>query len=123
MSEQDRSHAKKAEENDTASANSPSLDPDWSPTPDPNPTPFTKAADQVLHLTAELARHLVGSHQGAAALLVRGDWKAVRKYFSLSPKYAVWDTYRTPAVGFGIHAKVVEANTSRRLTAVTYSVI
>ena len=116
MSEQDRSHAKKAEENDTASANSPSLDPDWSPTPDPNPTPFTKAVDQVLHLTAELARHLVGSHQGAAALIVRGEWKDIRKYFSLSPKYAAWDTYRTPAVGFGIHAKVVEANTSIRLT-------
>ena len=116
MSDQERSHARKAEENDTASANSPFLEPDWSPTPDPNPTPFTKAVDQVLHLTAELARHLVGSHQGAGALIVRGDWKDVRKYFSLSPKYAAWNTYRTPAVGFGIHATVVEANTSIRLT-------
>src|SRR5216683_3606193 len=96
MSEQDRSQAKQAEENE----------PDWSPTPDPNPTPFTKAVDQVLHLTAELARHLVGSHQGAAALIVTDDWKNVRKYFSLSPKYAAWDTYRTPASGFGIHATV-----------------
>jgi GAF domain-containing protein len=70
----------------------------------------------VLHLTAALARHLVGSHQGAAALIVRDDWKNVRKYFSLSPRYAAWDTYRTPASGFGIHATVVEANTSIRLT-------
>ena len=116
MSEHDRSHAKKAGENSTAPANSPVSEQDWSPTPDPNATPFTKAVDQVLHLTAELARHLVGSHQGAAALIVRDDWKDMRKYFSLSPKYAAWDSYHTPAVGYGIHARVVEANTSIRLT-------
>jgi GAF domain-containing protein len=40
----------------------------------------------------------------------------MRKYFSLSPKYAAWDSYHVPAVGFGIHATVVEANTSIRLT-------
>jgi GAF domain-containing protein len=116
MSEQDRSHTEIAAENDTPSALSPSPDPDWSPTPDLNSTPFTKAVDQVLHLTAELARQLVGSHQGAAALIVKDDWKDMRKYFSLSPKYAAWGTYRTPAVGYGIHATVVEANTSIRLT-------
>jgi GAF domain-containing protein len=89
---------------------------DWTPAPDPNPTGFTKAVDEVLNLTAHLARELVGSHQGAAALIVKDNWKDVRKYFSLSPKYAAWDTYRAPAVGFGIHATVVDANTSIRLT-------
>lgn len=116
MSEQKSSPTQHTMENDTPSAQPPTPDPDWSPTPDPHSTPFTRAVDQVLHLTAELARHLVGSHQGAAALIVKGDWKDMRKYFSLSPKYGAWDSYRTPAVGFGIHATVVAANTSIRLT-------
>ncbi len=40
----------------------------------------------------------------------------MRKYFSLSPKYAEWYEYRTPAKGFGIHAMVVNENKAIRLT-------
>src|SRR5215471_2029303 len=40
----------------------------------------------------------------------------MRKYFSLSPRYAAWFDYRTPAAGFGIHADVVKQNVPIRLT-------
>ncbi|GAC1654768.1 MAG: hypothetical protein NVS4B12_26980 [Ktedonobacteraceae bacterium] len=40
----------------------------------------------------------------------------MQKYFSLSPKYAAWYSYHTPAVGFGIHADVVKHNEAIRLT-------
>ena len=39
----------------------------------------------------------------------------MHKYFSLSPRYAAWYDYRTPAVGFGIHVDVVKQNVPIRL--------
>lgn len=92
------------------------LDDDWSPASDARATDFTLAVDGTLHLTAELARRLIGAHQAAAALIIGGTWQGMRKYFSLSPKYAAWYHYRTPAVGFGIHAEVVAHNTAMRFT-------
>lgn len=94
-----------------------SVPADW--TPDPaalDPTPFAAAVDHVLQLTAELARNLIGAHQGAATLLITGDWTGARKWFSLSSKYAGWFDYRAPAVGFGIHALVVTTNAPIQLT-------
>jgi GAF domain-containing protein len=92
------------------------LGDDWSPTPDARATDFTTAIDGVLHLTAELARRLIGAHQAAAARIIGGNWQGMRKYFSLSPKYAAWYTYRSPAVGFGIHAEIVAHNSALRFT-------
>jgi GAF domain-containing protein len=92
------------------------LDADWSPAPGAKATDFTTAIDGTLHLAAELARRLIGAHQAAAALIVGGNWQGIRKYFSLSPKYAAWYRYRTPAVGLGIHAEVVAYNTAMRFT-------
>src|SRR5215471_9109166 len=92
------------------------LDDDWSPAPGAPASDFTTAIDGTLHLTAELARRLIGAHQAAAALIVRRNWQGMRKYFSLSPKYAAWYGYRTPAMGFGIHADIVVHNTAMRLT-------
>ena len=92
------------------------LDDDWSPAPDAPATDFTTAIDGTLHLTAELARRLIGAHQAAASLIIGGNWKGIRKYFSLSPKYTAWYGYRTPAVGFGIHAEVVAHNSAMRFT-------
>jgi GAF domain-containing protein len=92
------------------------LDDDWTPTDDPSSNAFTTVIDGVLHLTADLARRLIGAHQAAAALIIEGDWTSMRKYFSLSPRYADWFDYRTPAVGFGIHADVVKQNMPIRLT-------
>ena len=94
-----------------------SVPADWTPGSDAGePTPFAEAVDRVLHLTAEIARNLVGAHQGAATLLISGDWKHARKWFSLSSKYARWDEYRAPAAGFGLHALVVTENRPLRLT-------
>src|SRR5215470_8694787 len=89
---------------------------DWSPAPGSRASDFTTAIDGTLRLTAELARRLIGAHQAAASLIIGGNWKGMRKYFSLSPKYAAWYEYRTPAVGFGIHAKVVAHNSAMRYT-------
>ena len=58
----------------------------------------------------------LGAHQAAAALIIEGDWTSMRKYFSLSPRYAAWYDYRTSAVGFGIHADVVKQNVPISLT-------
>jgi GAF domain-containing protein len=94
-----------------------SVPADWAPDPAAREiTPFAAAVDHVLQLTAELARNLVGAHQGAATLIIADDWKGARKWFSLSSKYAEWFDYRAPAVGFGIHALVVTTNEPIRLT-------
>jgi GAF domain-containing protein len=94
-----------------------SVPADWTPgQSNEKPTPFAEAVDSALQLTAEIARNLVGAHQSAAALLVAGDWKHARKWFSLSSKYAEWDDYRAPAAGVGLHALVVNENKAIRLT-------
>ena len=94
-----------------------SVPADWTPgSSEEKPTPFAEAVDRTLQLTAEIARNLVGAHQSAAALLVAGDWKHARKWFSLSSKYADWDEYRAPAAGIGLHALVVNENIAIRLT-------
>lgn len=77
---------------------------------------FEEAVDQALHCGAELARHALRSHQAAVALIPDGDWNRIRKYFSLSKKYAAWADYGTPAVGFGIHGAVVKENRTYRLS-------
>jgi GAF domain-containing protein len=79
-------------------------------------TAFLDAADGVLAQAAELARVVASAHQGAATQMVGGDWSHARKYFSLSEKYAAWADYRTPAVGVGIHAYLVQINQPMRLT-------
>src|SRR5215471_11962487 len=77
---------------------------------------FMLAADPILGAAAELARVIAHAHQGAATQLIGGDWAHARKYFSLSEKYAAWADYRTPAVGFGIHAYLITTNRPLRLT-------
>jgi len=82
----------------------------------PEMVAFYDAADPVLELAAELARVVAQAHQGAATQMVDGDWSEVRKYFSLSDKYAAWADYGAPAVGFGIHAFITQTNQTLRLT-------
>lgn len=53
---------------------------DWTPSAGAAPsTPVATAMDRVLRLAVEVARNLVGAHQGAAALIVSGDWTDARK--------------------------------------------
>jgi GAF domain-containing protein len=84
--------------------------------PDAIDEAFASAANQVLHEAAELARVLIGAHQSAIAIIVQGDWSSVRKYFSLSKKYAQWADYGTPATGYGIHNWLLTLNQPLRLT-------
>jgi GAF domain-containing protein len=90
---------------------------DWSPGDgEPGLAPYAAAVDRALRLVAELARNLIGAHQGAAAMLTVGNWGGARKWFSLSDKYANWFAYRAPAAGVGLHAMVVDTNAPVRLT-------
>jgi GAF domain-containing protein len=86
------------------------------PDPDAIDEAFAQAANRVLGLAAELARELVGAHQSAIAIIVQGDWSTVRKYFSLSEKYAAWKDYNTPAVGYGSHNWAIHQTNVIRLT-------
>lgn len=84
--------------------------------PDAIDEEFATAANQVLHNAVEVARTLIGVHQAALAIVVQNDWGSVRKYFSLSAKYASWADYKTPAVGYGIHNWLLHENKPVRLT-------
>lgn len=86
------------------------------PTPDATDEEFAQEANAILSQAVELIRKLVGAHQAAAAVVVQQDWHYVRKFFSLSEKYAEWKTYDTAAVGYGIHAWLLRANQTVRLT-------
>ncbi len=86
------------------------------PNPDPIDEAFADQANQVLSMAVDTARELIGAHQAAIAIIVQKDWSSVRKYFSLSSKYAAWADYHTPARGFGIHAWMLERNAPIRMT-------
>jgi GAF domain-containing protein len=77
---------------------------------------FDCRVDHLLQTTCEVARALVGAHQGAMALIVEGDWTHARKYFSLSDKYGQWKDFTMPARGIGLHALVVAKNEAVCLT-------
>lgn len=86
------------------------------PEPDAVDEAFAEGANRVLCDAVELARALVGAHQAAAAVMVGRDWRTVRKYFSLSDKYAEWADYATPATGYGTHGWLLEHPQTVRLT-------
>src|SRR5262245_60315177 len=77
---------------------------------------FMVAVDPILALTAELARVVACAHQGACTQLIGQGWRYARKFFSLSEKYATWADYKTPAVGFGIHAYAHRITKPLRMT-------
>jgi GAF domain-containing protein len=77
---------------------------------------FVAAANEVLSGEVDLVRELIGAHQSAGAIIAQKDWASVRKFFSLSEKYADWADYHTPAVGLGIHAWLLDYNRPLRLT-------
>jgi GAF domain-containing protein len=84
--------------------------------PDTIDEAFASSANAVLSHAAELARVMIGAHQSAIAIVVQNDWTSVRKFFSLSEKYADWSEYKTPAVGYGIHGWLLKVNKPIRLT-------
>jgi hypothetical protein len=58
------------------------------PNPDEIDEEFVEAANRVLRNAVELIRVLIGAHQSAIAIIVQEDWSSIRKFFSLSEKYA-----------------------------------
>jgi GAF domain-containing protein len=83
---------------------------------DPAAREFETHVDATLQLSCELARALAGAHQAAMSLIVKGDWRHARKYFSLSEEYAAFRDFTMPARGIGLHALVVTENSALRLT-------
>jgi GAF domain-containing protein len=86
------------------------------PKPDAIDEEFAEAANRVLSNAVELIRVLIGAHQSAIAIIVQEDWSSIRKFFSLSEKYAAWADYKTPATGYGTHGWLLRHNQPVRLT-------
>jgi GAF domain-containing protein len=86
------------------------------PNPDEFDREFATQADEILSNGVELVRRLVGAHQAAIAIVINKDWNYVRKFFSLSEKYAAWGGYSAPAKGYGTHAWLLEHNKPVRFT-------
>lgn len=86
------------------------------PVPDAVDEAFAEGANRVLARAVDLARVVVGAHQAAAAVMVNGDWSTIRKFFSLSEKYAAWRDYATPATGYGTHGWLLSQASCVRLT-------
>ncbi|MBC7891798.1 MAG: GAF domain-containing protein [Sphingobacteriaceae bacterium] len=86
------------------------------PTPDAIDEEFAQTANRIVLNGVELLRHLIGAHQAAIAIVIGKDWRYVRKFFSLSEKYAAWKDYDTAAVGYGSHAWLLDHNRPVRFT-------
>jgi len=86
------------------------------PNPDAIDEAFIATANDILMNSAELVRKLIGAHQSAAAIVINKDWNYVRKYFSLSEKYAAWNNYNEPASGYGTHGWLLHFNKPVRFT-------
>lgn len=86
------------------------------PNPDAIDEVFIEAANRILSNAVELIRVLIGAHQSAIAIIVQKDWSSIRKYFSLSQKYAAWANYDTPATGYGTHGWLLRYNQPVRMT-------
>jgi GAF domain-containing protein len=86
------------------------------PNPDAIDEEVIAEVNRVLSNAVELIRVLVGAHQSAIAIVVQEDWNSIRKFFSLSEKYAEWSDYNTPATGYGSHGWLLQYNKPVRMT-------
>jgi GAF domain-containing protein len=84
--------------------------------PDAIDEEFIEAANRVLKNAVELIRVLIGAHQSAIAIVVQEDWSSIRKFFSLSEKYAAWAKYDAPATGYGTHGWLLRHNQPVKMT-------
>lgn len=72
--------------------------------------------EEVLQLTTEQARIIIGAHQSVATLTFDQHWAQVISTISLSEKYAAWRTDDLRHDGTGIYALVCRDNRPIRLT-------
>jgi PAS domain S-box-containing protein len=71
---------------------------------------------EVLQVTTERARAIIGAHQAVTRLAVEQNWAQAINAVSLSDKYAAWRTYDEQLDGSGIYALVCHGNHPIRLT-------
>jgi PAS domain S-box-containing protein len=74
------------------------------------------SVDEVLQLTAEQARLIIGAHQAVASLTIDDDGAPTASAVSLSDKYAAWRGGDVPAAGPDLCALVCRDNRPMRLT-------
>jgi len=72
--------------------------------------------DDVLRLTADQARALIGAHQAVTSITNEQDHRQAINAVSLSEKYASWQSYDVPTDGSGIYTLITRANQPMRLT-------
>ncbi len=84
--------------------------------PDATDEELINDVNRILSNAVELIRVLIGAHQSAIAIVVQEDWSSIRKFFSLSEKYAAWADYKTPATGYGTHGWLLRHNKPVRMT-------
>jgi GAF domain-containing protein len=77
---------------------------------------FAAQLDALLRRTCTIARALTGAEQAAIQLWVGEDPSQVRKYFSMSEKYAAFRDFRVDPQGFGLHGMTIPPGEVVRLT-------
>lgn len=73
------------------------------------------SVDEVLRVTTERARAIIGAHQSVIRLTVDGNWGQAPNAVSLSDKYAACRAYAAQPDGSGIYALVCRDNRPMRL--------
>ena len=79
---------------------------------------FAAQLDALLRRTCQIARAMTGAEQAALQLWVGEDSSQVRKYFSMSEKYAAFRDFTVDPQGFGLHAMKIPPGEVIRLTQV-----
>ena len=77
---------------------------------------FAAQLDAILRRSCQIARALTGAEQAALQLWVGEDSSQVRKYFSMSEKYAAFRDFTVDPQGFGLHAMKIPPGEVIRLT-------
>lgn len=75
-----------------------------------------RSLPELLELTTEKARELVGAHQATTSVVFGGNWAKALHAVSLSDKYAGWRTYDERPDGSGIYRLICELNRPLHLT-------
>ena len=77
---------------------------------------FAAQLDALLRRTCQIARAMTGAEQAALQLWVGEDSSQVRKYFSMSEKYAAFRDFRVDPKGEGLHGMRIPPGEVIRLT-------
>jgi PAS domain S-box-containing protein len=76
------------------------------------------STEDVLQVTTDQARAIIGAHQAVTSLAVDQTWAHTISAASLSDEYAAWRTYAEKPDGFGIDTLMRHVNRPLRMTQV-----